>query len=62
MLTKRDGYCRAHDRCQSNSDRAITPEIAAIWSSIADSWRFLIEREDRLTAEERERDGFDVDA
>jgi hypothetical protein len=56
MPTKRDQYCRSYDQCRSNSERALTPEIAAIWFSIADSYRFLMEREDRLTTEAKEYD------
>jgi hypothetical protein len=55
MLTKRAQYHRSLDECQAKAEHACEPEISALWSTIAASYRFLMEREDRL-ANDSERD------
>ena len=55
MLTKRDEYIRQFHECLVHA-AANAPEISALWENVARSYRFLVEREDRL-ARERTEDG-----
>lgn len=48
MLTKRDEYIRQLHECSAHAAVAATTEISALWETIAGSYRFLIEREDRV--------------
>ena len=56
VLTNRDKYLRQLHECRAQAECASGPEISALWATIADSWHFLLEREDRLA-----RDGKWVD-
>jgi len=53
MPTKRDDYIRHIDECRAKAALAPTHEISALWETIANSYRFLVEREDRLAREHR---------
>lgn len=54
MSSKSDVY-RRHFHDFSGRAEQCEPEIAALWREVAGSYRFLMEREDRLEAQERER-------
>ena len=54
MVTKRDEYIRQLHECSAHAATAATTEISAIWETIAGSYRFLIEREDRLARQLKE--------
>lgn len=56
MLTKREQYAVGCEHAAGKANSSPTEEIAAIWAQISDSYRFLMEREERLVAEERQRD------
>jgi hypothetical protein len=46
-------YTHSLDRCEAAARTACSAEIAALWISIGSSYRFLLEREARLDAENR---------
>jgi len=52
--TRRDEYVRHLHECSAYAANAHSSEISALWTSIAGSYRFLIEREDRLARELKE--------
>ena len=54
MVTKRDEYIRRFHECRALADGAATPEITALWDTIARSYRLLVERQDRLAGESKE--------
>ena len=56
MSTDRERFARAAEQFDARA-RVTTepPEIRQLWATIAGSYRFLFEREDRLEAEERNR-------
>jgi len=56
MLTNIDRYRRAVDECRVKSRLAMTPEIAQLWITLASSYTFLLDREERLVAEQDSRD------
>jgi hypothetical protein len=54
MPTDQERYAHAVERCDARA-RATTTEIRELWLSIAASYRFLRQREERLEAEDSER-------
>jgi hypothetical protein len=57
MLTDIIRFGRALDECKGKATLSQHPEIAQLWTFIAASYSFLLRREERLLAEEAERDG-----
>jgi hypothetical protein len=55
MSPKRDLYQRGYSDCIARAHTAPNIEVGSLWSQLASSYRFLLDREDRLEAEERER-------
>jgi hypothetical protein len=56
MLTPTERYRRGVEECTAKANLAPFPEAAQIWTTIAASWRFLLQREERLAAEQAERE------
>jgi hypothetical protein len=54
MSPKADVYRRHFHDCNARAGQC-GPEIAALWQEIASSYRFLMEREARIAADERDR-------
>jgi hypothetical protein len=48
-LSDIDRYTAAYAACIKKAETIRFPEIAAIWFTIADSYKFLLEREQRLS-------------
>jgi hypothetical protein len=56
MSTKREQYSAGREQATAKAHASTNNEIAALWTQISDSYRFLMEREDRLVVENRERE------
>jgi hypothetical protein len=56
MLTPTERYRRGFEECTARANLAAFPEAAQIWTTIAASWQFLLQREARLAAEQAERE------
>ena len=56
MLTPIQRYRRGFEECSARAELAPFPEAYRVWSTIAASWRFLLQREERLATEEAERE------
>lgn len=55
MLTDRERYLSSFESCAENARACETAEIQLLWATMAKSYRFLIDREDRLDSEAKER-------
>jgi hypothetical protein len=55
MLTNIERYSRAFTQCTFNADHAQHVEIRNLWTTIASSYAFLLDREKRLEDEEAAR-------
>ena len=44
-------YRRAIDECMARAEKCSVEEIRQLWITIAASWHFLLQREERLTEE-----------
>jgi hypothetical protein len=55
MSPQREFYLRGYYDCTARAGASQSVEIRGLWTHIASSYRFLLDREDRLEAEERER-------
>jgi hypothetical protein len=51
-----EDYRRHMHTCMANAERSRTKEIRELWQSIAGSYRFLLQREERIETETRLRD------
>lgn len=56
MLTKCDQYRAGCERAAAKAKLSSTKEIAAIWVQISNSYRLLMEYEERLAVEKSARD------
>ena len=55
MSNDRERYVQAANNCLDKGRAATGAEIGDLWRSIARSYVFLSQREERLAAEERQR-------
>lgn len=53
VLTSIERYTRALADCENKAAVACSEEIQQLWVTIASSYRFLLDRENRIEAEER---------
>ena len=53
MLTAINRYDHAARECRFKAEHAQHPELSQLWLTIAASWSFLMQREERLAAEEQ---------
>jgi hypothetical protein len=57
LLADIERFRRAHDVCVARSRAGQHIEIRALWASIASSYAFLLQREERIIADDAARDG-----
>ncbi len=50
-------YRRRMDACTANAERSPNEEIQELWQTIACSYRFLLQREELIEAQNARRDG-----
>ncbi len=46
MVSQRDHYQNHYLRCRSLAEQTMSPEIRALWLSVADSYRVLVDFEE----------------
>ncbi len=46
MVSKRDDYQQHYLHCRGLADTTVSPEVRALWLSVADSYRVLVDFED----------------
>jgi hypothetical protein len=62
MLSKIDEYRRGLKHCTGKAAMSPSLEIRQLWATMARSYDFLLAREERLSAEDRERDARSIEA
>ena len=55
MVSQRERYALALERCRAKAETSEQPEIGELWATVGASYAFLYRREERLEAEESER-------
>jgi len=56
VFSTSEAYLRQLEKCLAHADSAPTSEVSELWLTLAASYRFLVDREDRLARERRQDD------